>query len=264
MRKLASIREISAIHPIPGADRIEVAQVDGWECVVQKGEFQVGQHIVYVEVDSIVPDVPEFEFLRPRKFRVRTIKLRGQVSQGLVLPLSILPDGAPCDLGDDVTEVLHITKYDPEAQQEAMLTKQPKQPTNPIVKYLMYPHVRERFKETGLPLPYGEYGFSPNAEQVYEVDKMLCELSIYWSSLGDKAGSCGMLMIESCAEPGLTNAAQCGCISLYDLNLLGLHDEATPDNCGFQRKNCLCYSGKTELLEHKKRCGHQCLYCYWR
>ena len=128
----------------------------------------------------------------------------------------------------------------------------------------MYPHVRERFKETGLPLPYGEYGFSPNAEQVYEVDKMLCELSIYWSSLGDKAGSCGMLMIESCAEPGLTNAAQCGCISLYDLNLLGLHDEATPDNCGFQRKNCLCYSGKTELLEHKKRCGHQCLYCYWR
>lgn len=137
MRKLASIREISAIHPIPGADRIEVAQVDGWECVVQKGEFQVGQHIVYVEVDSIVPDVPEFEFLRPRKFRVRTIKLRGQVSQGLVLPLSILPDGAPCDLGDDVTEVLHITKYDPEAQQEAMLTKQPKQPTNPIVKYLM-------------------------------------------------------------------------------------------------------------------------------
>lgn len=57
MRKLASIREISAIHPIPGADRIEVAQVDGWECVVQKGEFQVGQHIVYVEVDSMPSQV---------------------------------------------------------------------------------------------------------------------------------------------------------------------------------------------------------------
>ena len=51
-----------------------------------------------------------------------------------MLPLSILLDGAPCDLGDDVTEVLHITKYDPEAQQEAMLTKQPKQPKNPVVK----------------------------------------------------------------------------------------------------------------------------------
>lgn len=128
----------------------------------------------------------------------------------------------------------------------------------------MYPHVRERFKAVGLPLPYGEHGFSPSSEQVKAVDKMLLDMSIYWSYLGDKAGSCGMLMIESCAEPGLTNAAQCGCISLYDLNLLGLHDEATPDNCGFQRKNCLCYSGKTELLEHKKRCGHQCLYCYWR
>ena len=137
MRKLASIREISDIRPISGADRIEVAQVDGWECVVQKGEFHVGQHIVYIEVDSIVPEVPEFEFLRARKFRVRTIKLRGQVSQGLVLPLTILPDGAPRNLGDDVTEILHITKYDPEAQQEAMLVNQQKKSTNLIVKYLM-------------------------------------------------------------------------------------------------------------------------------
>lgn len=137
MRKLASIREISDIRPISGADRIEVAQVDGWECVVQKGEFHVGQHIVYIEVDSIVPEVPEFEFLRARKFRVRTIKLRGQVSQGLVLPLTILPDGAPRNLGDDVTEILHITKYDPEAQQEAMLVNQQKKSTNPIAKYLM-------------------------------------------------------------------------------------------------------------------------------
>lgn len=92
MRKLATIREISNIRPIEGADKIVVAQVDGWECVVQKDEFQIGQHIVYVEVDSVVPKRPEFEFLRPRKFRVRTIKLRGQVSQGLVLPLSILPN----------------------------------------------------------------------------------------------------------------------------------------------------------------------------
>ena len=94
MRHLATIREIASLRPIAGADRIEVAQVDGWECVVQKGEFHAGEHIVYIEVDSIVPERPEFEFLRDRKFRVRTIKLRGQVSQGLVLPLSILPNGA--------------------------------------------------------------------------------------------------------------------------------------------------------------------------
>lgn len=44
--------------------------------MVKKGEFEVGQHIVYVEVDSVMPECPEFEFLRDRKFRVRTIKLR--------------------------------------------------------------------------------------------------------------------------------------------------------------------------------------------
>lgn len=138
MRHLATIREITALRPIAGADRIEVAQVDGWECVVQKGEFHIGEHIVYVEVDSIVPERPEFEFLRDRKFRVRTIKLRGQVSQGLVLPLSILPNGAPADLGADVTDVLGIKKYDPEAQQEAqLLTKQPAKPKSALVRFLM-------------------------------------------------------------------------------------------------------------------------------
>lgn len=137
MRQLATIRTIASTRPIQGADRIEVAQVDGWECVVKKGEFEVGQHIVYVEVDSVMPERPEFEFLRDRKFRVRTIKLRGQVSQGLVLPLDILPAGN-YKLGDDVTELLGVTKYDPQAQQEALLlTKQPKTPTNPVAKFLM-------------------------------------------------------------------------------------------------------------------------------
>lgn len=138
MRQLATIREISDIRPIPGADRIVVAQIDGWECVVQKDEFHVGEHIVYVEVDSVVPERPEFEFLRDRKFRVRTIKLRGQISQGLVLPLSTLPTGTSQELGADVTDALGITKYDPQAQQEAqLLTKQPQSPQNPIAKFLM-------------------------------------------------------------------------------------------------------------------------------
>lgn len=137
MRKLASIRQITDIRPISGADKIVVAQVDGWECVVQKDEFHVGDHVVYVEVDSVMPERPEFEFLRDRKFRVRTIKLRGQVSQGLVLPLSILPEGN-YSLEDDVTELLGVTKYDPEAQQEAMLLqKQPAPPKNAIVRFLM-------------------------------------------------------------------------------------------------------------------------------
>lgn len=137
MRQLATIREVTALRPIKGADRIEVAQIDGWECVVKKGEFKVGEPVVYIEVDSIVPERPEFEFLRDRKFRVRTIKLRGQISQGLVLPLSVLPKNTPCKIGSDVTEILGIKKYDPQAQQEAQLLASSKKRKNPLEKFLM-------------------------------------------------------------------------------------------------------------------------------
>lgn len=98
-RKLVTIREISEILPIENADSIELAIVDGWQVVVKKGEFEVGSKIVYFEIDSFLPVVDEFEFLRKSSFkshpqlgegfRVRTIKLRGQISQGLVLPISM-------------------------------------------------------------------------------------------------------------------------------------------------------------------------------
>lgn len=156
MRQLATIREIASIYPIKGADRIEVARIDGWECVVKRGEFQAGEQIVYIEVDSIVPERPEFEFLRDRKFRVRTIKLRGQVSQGLALPLSILPEGN-YPTGTDVTDVLEIKKYDPKAQQEALLMqKQPQKPKNKFIRFLArFPWFRRLFlkpkKRDGFP-----------------------------------------------------------------------------------------------------------------
>ena len=89
-RSLAHVEIITNIQPIPDAQKIEVATVLGWECVIKKGEFKIGEKIIYVEVDSVLPDVPEFEFLRDRKFRIRTIKLLKQVSQGLLLPLSTL------------------------------------------------------------------------------------------------------------------------------------------------------------------------------
>lgn len=127
----------------------------------------------------------------------------------------------------------------------------------------MYPHVRERFKEAGLPLPYGERGFYPSAKQVRAVDKMLEDVERYWFNIGNRALFRDVLRIESCAEPGLKNACQCGCISEYDMNLLGL-TEREPDSFGYQRKNCMCYSGKTELLKRKEKCPHGCLYCYWK
>lgn len=126
-RKLASIRVVSEIKPIEGADNIELAIVDGWQCVVKKGEFFEGQPCVYFEIDSFLPIKPVFEFLRKssyRKmgmkegFRLKTIRLRGQISQGLVLGLSILPEGLePCFFENsnhkDVSDILGVIKYEP-------------------------------------------------------------------------------------------------------------------------------------------------------
>lgn len=128
MRHLATIRKIKELRPIPNADRIEVAIIDGWECIVNKTDgFKVGDLVIYIEIDSVLPERPEFEFMRKYKFRVKTIKLRGQVSQGLVLPLKILDDNDPTaeyteimriEEGLDVTNILGIKKYDPETARE--------------------------------------------------------------------------------------------------------------------------------------------------
>jgi len=112
MRKLASIQRIKSLEPIKGADAIEKAQVLGWQLVVKKGEFQVGDLCVYCEIDCIMPDRPEFEFLKSKKMRVKTIKLRGQVSQGICFPLSILPTTLLTEEGTDVTELLGVEKYE--------------------------------------------------------------------------------------------------------------------------------------------------------
>ncbi len=127
MRKLATVRNISDIKPIPGADLIELAIVDGWQCVIKKDTLSVGQMVIYCEVDSVLPIHPEYEYLRKscyvqkdwlpngEGFRLRTIKLKKQVSQGLLLPLSAaygLDDSKPI-YGEDVSDALGIIKWEP-------------------------------------------------------------------------------------------------------------------------------------------------------
>jgi len=111
-RKLASIQKILDIQPIERADAIEVASILGWKVVVKKGEFKVGDLVVYAEIDAVFPPKEEFEFLRNKKYRIRTIRLRSQLSQGICFSLSILPD-QNVNEGDDVTEVLGIVKWEP-------------------------------------------------------------------------------------------------------------------------------------------------------
>ena len=147
-RKLATIRRIDEIRPIDGADNIELAIVDGWSVVVAKDQnYFVGELVVYCEIDSFLPIRDDFEFLRKSSyakmldqegFRLKTIRLRGQLSQGLLLKLEVLnsktdpemvvglslqPWGEQFQLGPydnalvlepgvDVTNLLGIIKYE--------------------------------------------------------------------------------------------------------------------------------------------------------
>lgn len=120
MRKLATIRKIDALTPIVGADAIECATVGGWKVVVKKGEYTVGDLAVYLEIDSWVPtELASFlsKGKEPRVYegiqgeRLRTVKLRGQLSQGLLLPLSVIPFASYIP-DDDVTEHLGIVKWE--------------------------------------------------------------------------------------------------------------------------------------------------------
>ena len=127
MRKLATVRRIDDIRPIPDADAIECAVIGGWSVVIKKGEYREGDIAVYCEIDSWIPhelapflskgqEPREFEGIRGE--RLRTVKLRGQVSQGLLLPLHVLTNyGADLEIGDDVNSHLaahlQIVKYEP-------------------------------------------------------------------------------------------------------------------------------------------------------
>ena len=123
-RKLATIQRISKLESIPNADKIEVAHVLGWKAVVEKGKHKEGELVIYFEVDSFLPIREGFEFLRKacykkladgtEGFRLRTIRLRGQISQGLVMPISILPPGTVNpEEGLDITNLIGITLYQP-------------------------------------------------------------------------------------------------------------------------------------------------------
>lgn len=114
MRQLASIKKIASISPIEGKDRIALAKVDGWSVIVQKSDFDVGSLCVFCEIDSVLPERPEFEFLRGRGFHIKTMKMAGCLSQGICFPLSILPPSRHgYHEGQDVTEILGVTQWEP-------------------------------------------------------------------------------------------------------------------------------------------------------
>lgn len=128
MRKLVTFRTVNKITTINGADKIVLASIDGWNCVVKKDEFNVGDKGVFFEIDSLIPATGKFSFLESKAqykhggdqfeipmARIKTIKLRGVISQGLLLPINLFDDldfTAFTD-DDDLSSVFGVVKYEP-------------------------------------------------------------------------------------------------------------------------------------------------------
>lgn len=121
MHDLAIVSEIESIRPIEGRDRIEMARIENYNSAVSKGAYKPGDLAVYVFYDSILPaDNPDFDFLRERcystkldGYRIRPIKMGEEISEGLILPLTVLPPGKDYKKGDIVTADLKIRLYEP-------------------------------------------------------------------------------------------------------------------------------------------------------
>mmetsp|Transcript_37998 Transcript_37998/g.44289 ORF Transcript_37998/g.44289 Transcript_37998/m.44289 type:complete len:362 (-) Transcript_37998:95-1180(-) len=138
-RKLAHIEKVSKIDPIvfinkegkeETAESIVLVHILGWKVVAKKSEFKEGDFCIYFEIDSILPEHPEFAFLASVHYRIKTIKLKGQISQGLLSPVTILKSftDKPIELteGLDVTDIIGVKKYDPENEAEVAMTKSAK------------------------------------------------------------------------------------------------------------------------------------------
>ena len=112
-RQLASIKKIKEIHPVQGADKIVRAVIDGFDVVIKKDDFEVGDLCVYCETDSILPKSNrKFAFLEGKPIKIK--RIRGIYSYGIAFPLTVLPSIDKYDENDDVTDVLEVTKFDDE------------------------------------------------------------------------------------------------------------------------------------------------------
>ena len=118
MKKLASIENIKNLRNHSNADSLEIAEVLGWQVVVKKGIHKEGDKIVFITIDSIVPRSPWSEFLvdpknPDKQLRIKNIKLRGEYSSGLVIPLTEFPSQftETVLVGEDLTALLGVTKY---------------------------------------------------------------------------------------------------------------------------------------------------------
>lgn len=207
-RALAHVEKISWIKPIEGADNIELVGVLGWQCIAKKGEFQVGDYCVYIEIDSKVPEWECFEFLRSKHFKIKTMKLNkfkdeygnGVISQGIAIPIRQfqgLGNLESQNEGFDATEVLEITYADPEDQKrksdnldrskyDSMKMRHKKIFSNKIVKKLMkYEWFRKTMfmmfgKKSDKPLAFPSWIQKTDEERIENLPQYLEDHETVW------------------------------------------------------------------------------------
>ncbi|MFW9853347.1 MAG: RNA ligase (ATP), partial [Candidatus Thorarchaeota archaeon] len=189
-RRLVTVRKIKEIEEHPNADRLEIAVIDGWRCIVKKGEFKRGDSGLFFEIDSFLPIRDEFEFLRSGStfkrmtvdgkeitgFRLRTMKLRGVLSQGLLVPLSMFPE---IDFSEDkdYSDDLGVLKFEPPIP--AQLSGQ--------VEGMFPSYIKKTDQERIQNLP--EY-FEKYKDVEFEISEKLdgSSMTVFWD--GEKFGVC--------------------------------------------------------------------------
>jgi len=185
-RALAYVERVHDIKPIENADNIELAHILGWTLIVKKGEFKDGDKAVYIEIDSQVPEIEQFEFLRQKHFKVGTYKLNKfkVVSQGLALPLTSFPELGDINIGTDVTEKLGITYSNIEDNTrkgnnndltiQSLKSRKQKLFNNSIIKWLMKKYWGKKLvillfsKKKDKPLPFPTHLTSKTDEERIE------------------------------------------------------------------------------------------------
>ena len=186
-RSLAHVERIAWVKPIEGADNIELIGVLGWTCIAKIGDFKEGDHCVYIEIDSKVPDKEWSQFLKPKKFKIKTMKLGkfNVISQGIALTLDAFDVEVPKEEGTDVTELLEINYSNPKDikrkkegpnKYEEMMKRRKSIFKNPFAKWFMG-------REWGMKLMFflfgdekdGSRSFPKKFEYIHKTDQERCE-----------------------------------------------------------------------------------------
>lgn len=150
-RALAYIVNCGRVFEIVGADNIALAEVNGWKVIIKKNEISEGDKCVFFEIDSKLPEAEWSEFLRPKHFKIKTMKLSkfNAISQGLLMPITLFPELADMEVGTDVTDILKVTysvvedntrkskNGDPDAKYKSMAQRHQKIFKKPIVRKIM-------------------------------------------------------------------------------------------------------------------------------